>query len=87
MIKVAEAGGGYIEYYYNDPIIIGDEDTGSPKISLRHIPLPREMAGRLSSVPGYIREPLQRWKDNPGASSKVTFSRYDTHCAKRGSIS
>jgi hypothetical protein len=33
MIKVAKAGGGYIEYYYNDPIIIGDEDTGSPKIS------------------------------------------------------
>ena len=33
MIKVAKAGGGYLEYYYNDPIIIGDEDTGSPKIS------------------------------------------------------
>lgn len=33
LIKAARAGGGYVEYYYNDPIIIGDEDTGSPKIS------------------------------------------------------
>ena len=33
LIKAARAGGGYVEYYYNDPAIIGDEDTGSPKIS------------------------------------------------------
>ena len=33
LIKAARAGGGYVEYYYNDPSVIGDEDTGSPKIS------------------------------------------------------
>ena len=33
LIKAARAGGGYVEYYYNDPSVIGDEDTGSPKRS------------------------------------------------------
>ena len=33
LIKVARAGGGYVEYYYNDPSVTGDEDTGSPKVS------------------------------------------------------
>lgn len=33
LIKAARAGGGYVEYYYNDPSVTGDEDTGSPKIS------------------------------------------------------
>ena len=33
LIKVARAGGGYVEYYFNDPSVTGDEDTGSPKIS------------------------------------------------------
>ena len=33
LIKAARAGGGYVEYYYDDPSIEGDEDTGSPKIS------------------------------------------------------
>ena len=32
LIKVAKAGGGYVEYYYNDPAVEGDEDTGSPKV-------------------------------------------------------
>ena len=33
LIKAARAGGGYVEYYYNDPSVTGDEDTGSPKVS------------------------------------------------------
>ncbi len=33
LIVAARAGGGYVEYYYNDPAVEGDEDTGSPKIS------------------------------------------------------
>ena len=33
LIKAARAGGDFVQYYYNDPAITGDEDTGSPKIS------------------------------------------------------
>ena len=33
MIEIARAGGGYLEYYYDDPAVEGDEDTGSPKVS------------------------------------------------------
>ena len=32
LIKVARAGGGFVEYYYDDPTIEGDEDIGSPKL-------------------------------------------------------
>lgn len=32
-IRVAEAGGGFVEYQYNDPAVLGDEDTGTPKVS------------------------------------------------------
>ena len=33
LIKLARAGGGFLEYYYDDPAVTGDEDTGSPKVS------------------------------------------------------
>ena len=33
LIKAARAGGDFVQYYYNDPAVTGDEDTGSPKIS------------------------------------------------------
>ena len=33
LIKVAREGGGYVQYYFNDPSVEGDEDTGSPKVS------------------------------------------------------
>ena len=32
LIATGKAGSGYVEYYYDDPAIQGDEDTGSPKI-------------------------------------------------------
>ena len=32
LIKLARAGGGFLEYNYDDPAVTGDEDTGSPKI-------------------------------------------------------
>ena len=32
LIKVARAGGGYVEYYFDDPAVTGDEDLGSPKV-------------------------------------------------------
>lgn len=32
-IKLARAGGGFLEYYFDDPAVTGDEDTGSPKVS------------------------------------------------------
>ena len=32
LIKVAKAGGGYVEYYFDDPAVTGDEDLGSPKV-------------------------------------------------------
>ncbi len=32
LIKVARAGGGFVEYYFDDPAVTGDEDLGSPKV-------------------------------------------------------
>ncbi len=33
LIDAATAGGGYVEYHYNDPTVEGDEAFGSPKLS------------------------------------------------------
>ncbi len=33
VIAAARAGGGYVEYFWDDPTVQGDEDTGSPKVS------------------------------------------------------
>ena len=33
LIAAAQAGGGFVEYHYDDPDVMGDEDTGSPKLS------------------------------------------------------
>ena len=33
MIEIAQAGGGFIRYYWDDPSIQGDENTGTPKTS------------------------------------------------------
>ncbi len=32
LIKLAREGGGFLEYYFDDPVVTGDEDTGSPKV-------------------------------------------------------
>ena len=33
IIAAARAGGGFVEYFWDDPTVDGDEDTGSPKVS------------------------------------------------------
>jgi hypothetical protein len=33
IIATAEAGGGFVKYYWDNPAVIGDEDTRSPKLS------------------------------------------------------
>ncbi len=33
IIAAARAGGGFVEYFWDDPTVEGDEDTGSPKVS------------------------------------------------------
>ncbi len=33
VIAVAQAGGGFVEYFWDDPTVRGDEDTGTPKVS------------------------------------------------------
>lgn len=33
IIAAARAGGGFVEYFWDDPTVVGDEDTGSPKVS------------------------------------------------------
>lgn len=32
LMAAAESGGGYVEYHFDDPIVIGDEDHTSPKL-------------------------------------------------------
>ena len=32
LIAAAQAGGGYVEYYFDNPTVDGDEETGSPKV-------------------------------------------------------
>ena len=33
LIQAAQAGGGYVEYYFDNPAVVGDEEIGSPKVS------------------------------------------------------
>ena len=33
LIAAAEAGGGYVEYLFDNPVVEGDEENGSPKVS------------------------------------------------------
>ena len=33
LIDAAEAGGGFVEYYWDNPAVEGDEESGSPKVS------------------------------------------------------
>ena len=33
LIAAAQAGGGYVEYYFDNPAVAGDEELGSPKVS------------------------------------------------------
>ena len=33
LIQAAQAGGGYVEYYFDNPAVAGDEELGSPKVS------------------------------------------------------
>ena len=33
LIRVAEAGGGFVEYVFDNPDVMGDEEAGSPKVS------------------------------------------------------
>ena len=33
VIAVAQGGGGFVEYFWDDPTVDGDEDTGTPKVS------------------------------------------------------
>ncbi len=33
LIAAAQAGGGYVEYYFDNPAVVGDEELGSPKVS------------------------------------------------------
>ena len=33
IIEAARGGGGFVEYFWDDPTVEGDEDTGSPKVS------------------------------------------------------
>ena len=33
IIAVAQGGGGFVEYFWDDPSVQGDEDTGTPKVS------------------------------------------------------
>ncbi len=33
LIAAAQSGGGYVEYYFDNPAVVGDEEPGSPKVS------------------------------------------------------
>ncbi len=33
IIKAAQDGGGFVEYYFDNPDVVGDETSGSPKVS------------------------------------------------------
>ncbi len=47
LIEAAQAGGGFVEYHYDDPVLTGDEDIGSPKLSYAE-----SFVARLFSAPG-----------------------------------
>lgn len=33
LLAAGEAGGGYVEYMFDNPAVEGDEETGSPKVA------------------------------------------------------
>ena len=37
LIRVAKEGGGFTQYNFDDPLVTGDEDTGSPKVGYAEI--------------------------------------------------
>ena len=60
LINVAVAGGGFVEYYYDDPAVEGDEELGSPKVSYAEtIEFPAFFPGQTFVVgAGFYRRPV-----------------------------
>ena len=80
LINVAKAGGGYVEYYFDDPAVEGDEDIGSPKVSYAELVVFR--GGEYIVGAGFYKD-LKRavlnitltQNDQPVADATVEFSR------------
>ena len=80
IINVAKAGGGYVEYYFDDPAVEGDEDIGSPKVSYAELVVFR--GGEYIVGAGFYKD-LKRavlnitltQNDQPVADATVEFSR------------
>ena len=60
LINVAVAGGGYVEYYFDDPSVEGDEELGSPKVSYAEtIAYPEFFPGQTFVIgAGFYRRPV-----------------------------
>ena len=60
LINVAVAGGGFVEYYYDDPSVEGDEELGSPKVSYAEtIEYPDFFPGQTFVIgAGFYRRPV-----------------------------
>ena len=80
LINVAKAGGGYVEYYFDDPAIEGDEDIGSPKVSYAELVVFRDGeyivgAGFYKDLKRAVLNITLTQNDQPVADATVEFSR------------
>lgn len=51
LIKAADAGGGYVEYLFDNPLVEGDEESGSPKVGYTElITIPYQNNGQPSVI-------------------------------------
>ena len=79
IIRVAREGGGYVEYYFDDPAVEGDEDIGSPKVTYAELVVFR--GGEYIVGAGFYKD-LKRavlnitltQNDQPVADATVEFS-------------
>ena len=60
LINTAQAGGGFVEYFYDDPSVMGDEELGSPKVSYAEtVEFPHYYPGQTFVVgAGFYRRPV-----------------------------
>ncbi len=60
LIETALAGGGFVEYYYDDPSVEGDEELGSPKVSYAEAIIVPELFPGVPIVlgAGFYRRPV-----------------------------
>ena len=77
VIATAQAGGGFVEYFWDDPTVQGDEDTGTPKVSYAvsfksDLPVYQGIEFIVGAgSTGTSRPPRRRWRRRTGSTGSA----------------